>query len=98
MRTTTFRSVIVPRLRRKDGVLQALQLLELDARPLRRPGGQAVLEPLLVALLPRLHEDRVLGGLLSLRNFRQRELGLVVAAATFVAQPRAFQDQVRDFE
>src|SRR6059058_3576937 len=53
--TTTF-SVIVPRLRREDGVFEALQLLELDLRSVGRPGAHAVLQPLVVALLPGRHE------------------------------------------
>src|SRR4051812_5933463 len=99
MRTTILRaSVIVTRLRRKDGILEALELLELDARTFRSPGGHAVLEPLLVALLPGLHEHRVLGRLLAFRNLGQRELRLVVAAAALVAQPRALEDDVRQLE
>src|SRR5260221_6491037 len=54
MRTTSL-SVIVPGLRSEDGVLQALQLPELDPGPLWRPGGERVLQPLVVAIFPRRH-------------------------------------------
>src|SRR5438105_15547794 len=56
MRTATLRSVIVPRLRREDGVVEALQLVEFDLGALGRPGAHAVLQPLVVALSPRRHE------------------------------------------
>src|SRR6267378_3777889 len=55
-RTTSFPSVIVPRLRREDGVLQALQLGEFHLGAVGRPAAHAVLQPLLVARLPGGHE------------------------------------------
>src|SRR5260370_12061340 len=87
IRTTIF-SVIMARLRRQDGVLQALQLLELDARALGRPAPHAVLQPLLVARLPGRHELGIVLRLLAVLHLGQRELRLVMAAAAPGAPPR----------
>src|SRR5258708_12621176 len=97
MRTATLASVIVARLGREDRVLEAFELLELHARALRRPGGQAVLEPLVVARLPCRHELRVVGRLGRLRP-GQDEVGLVVRAPALVARARGFENDVRQPE
>src|SRR2546430_13943012 len=79
-------SIVMPGLRRENGVLQALELLELHSRPLRCPGAHAVPQPPVVARLPRRHELGVVGGLGGPR-FGKDELPLVVAAPALVAAP-----------
>src|SRR2546423_1184078 len=94
-RTTSFPSVIVPRLRREDGVLQALQLGEFHLGAVGRPAAHAVLQPLLVARLPGGHELGVVLRLCGL-GLGKDEFGLVVAAAALVAHAAVAEDQARD--
>src|SRR4051812_41017425 len=89
--------IVMSRLRRKDRIVQALELLVPDLRSILAPGAHAVLQPLVVARLPGGNE---LGVVLRIRGLRlgQHELGLVVAAAALVPQARGLQDQVGDLQ
>ena len=79
------------------GFFRLCRSSKLDPRTFRRPSAHAVLQPLVVARLPGRHEHRVVAGLGGV-GLGKHELGLVVAAAALVPQPRGLEDQVGELQ